>query len=277
MSIDSHYYIGHSHKVCQDYTTQNHNSVIVSDGCSSSPNTDIGARLIALEAAHYYFHADTNYLFDDLTKPVIDGLNNLKFELRLENQVFDATLLALRVEPSDAAFNNFNVCCFGDGVIAKLRTDGSIHVTIIEYPSGAPYYISYKMDTVRSDKYISMFGTSKLIKTFLISENGIKNYNEIETDALDPYIINSTIPNTNTICVAIMSDGVLSLTKQSDSETSKKRIPVETSEVLKKLLSFKNFTGEFVTRRLQRFQKECIELGWQNYDDISIGAIYLGK
>jgi len=43
------------------------------------------------------------------------------------------------------------------------------------------------------------------------------------------------------------------------------------------LFSFKNFNGQFVQRRMNKFLKDCNKDNWYNADDISLGVIYLGK
>ena len=54
MKADAYFEIGATHLVCQDYALAFANNeyayAIVSDGCTSSPNTDIGARLISVIA-----------------------------------------------------------------------------------------------------------------------------------------------------------------------------------------------------------------------------------
>lgn len=58
MNSDCYFEIGHSHTICQDYAlTGKINDVlsyaIISDGCSSSPLVDVGARLLAHSAKEY--------------------------------------------------------------------------------------------------------------------------------------------------------------------------------------------------------------------------------
>ena len=43
--------IGSSHTVCQDYARATDRLAVLSDGCSGSPDTDIGARLLVMAAA----------------------------------------------------------------------------------------------------------------------------------------------------------------------------------------------------------------------------------
>jgi hypothetical protein len=63
MKADSYFEIGSTHQVCQDYAlayaSDDFAYAIMSDGCTSSLNTDIGARLvsvIARDAINYLNH-----------------------------------------------------------------------------------------------------------------------------------------------------------------------------------------------------------------------------
>ena len=56
MTADAYFAIGRTHDVCQDYALASDDVpktwALVSDGCSSSPASDIGARLLGRAAAH---------------------------------------------------------------------------------------------------------------------------------------------------------------------------------------------------------------------------------
>ena len=47
MNSDSVFVKGYGHEVCEDYAYNTGDKVVISDGCSSADNTDIGSRLIA--------------------------------------------------------------------------------------------------------------------------------------------------------------------------------------------------------------------------------------
>ena len=48
-------------------------------------------------------------------------------------------------------------------------------------------------------------------------------------------------------------------------------------EILKDLLTFKNFNTHFVQRRMNKFRKNCAKKNWANGDDFSLAVIYLGE
>ena len=54
-TADAHFSIGKTHRVCEDYARagllpDGRAFAIVSDGCSSSPDTDFGSRLMTIAA-----------------------------------------------------------------------------------------------------------------------------------------------------------------------------------------------------------------------------------
>lgn len=137
MNYDSYFSIGAQHKVCQDYSSQGLSAglpyVIVSDGCSSSPNTDIGSRIVSLYSKHLLESKDIdslNYSGEESFHGKLLHMMESSNFLRLPNTSFDATLLTARVLDDES----YVVTCFGDGVIARLRNDGSIKITTVSRP-----------------------------------------------------------------------------------------------------------------------------------------------
>jgi hypothetical protein len=70
------------------------------------------------------------------------------------------------------------------------------------------------------------------------------------------------------ISVSICSDGISSYVDEN-----KKGIGLE--EVVPELVNYKNFTGEFVKKRMFFFNKKMISKKCHHYDDVSCGTIYL--
>ena len=73
-----------------------------------------------------------------------------------------------------------------------------------------------------------------------------------------------------------MSDGVHSFYETIKTETSKFNKSISYIEVLRELLTFKNYNKSFVQRRINKFRKTCIKRDWANADDVSLATIYLG-
>ena len=77
--------------------------------------------------------------------------------------------------------------------------------------------------------------------------------------------------------IAIMSDGVHSFYETISTDTSRSNKSLDYIDVIKKLISFKNFNNAFVQRRMNKFRKDCLKDGWGNADDLSLAVIYLGE
>jgi len=86
MEINSCFQIGKDHKICEDYAISGHDPfpyIIISDGCSSNLNTDIGSRILVsmtkknihLFNPEYYIDFVDNVIFQSKSLVSIMGLN----------------------------------------------------------------------------------------------------------------------------------------------------------------------------------------------------------
>jgi hypothetical protein len=280
MNSDSAFYIGKTHQVCQDYTVHNNNGqypfVIVSDGCSGSGHTDIGSRAVALEVNRMvqeaidrkwessksgYFNSD-NLLF------MMEDCEEAISHWKLNQSCLDATLLAATLYTNPQGELEYHLLCAGDGVLAKVKRDGTIEIIEIEYTSGAPLYLSYELNLGRKQQYAQAFGTERVIRRYVLRGQSDQPVSLTETKTSDLEFFSERGPVADNLILVAMSDGV-----QHFAEGQK---PVESWKVLHKLLQFKNFTGSFAQRRLHKFLKDTAALGWVNNDDVSLAAVYLG-
>jgi len=264
MHSDCFFFTGKSHNVCEDYsrcgrTNMGASYAIISDGCSSSEHTDIGARILVCSAEERIATTHEN-LFD---KKFIDNAARIcSCFPGVDTDCLDATLLSVI---SDDILVWIQV--IGDGVLGFINNDDSLDIIDIEYPSGAPWYLSYSLNKEREDKYIEKYGTKAIIsstKDGTITEQK-ERFQYFYVDRLAYKAI------------LLMSDGVKSFTKKVVSDSSKGNVPITYHEVLKELLAFKGYQGEFIKRRVKRFIKDMPKLGWENYDDVSVAGIYLGE
>lgn len=278
---DAGFLIGSTHTVCQDYAiagTKNGTSyAVVSDGCSGSPNSDIGARILATNVARWINNPTSYY-----GKPA--GLYHHAHEaswfvgqLDLPTSCLDATLL-IAVEEE----HQFRVCAWGDGVIAaRRRQTGLLQVTRVEFPSGYPAYPSYALsrDPLAAFQRHSGKGCWDIeVEDLEISEGGGSLCASRHTSSV--LARRKTIPSVDRIfpyedfdMVAVLSDGASSFVQQIQTETSIVNEPVPLASILQRALGFKSAAPGFVQRRLLRFRVECQKLHQLHMDDFSVAAL----
>lgn len=270
---DSYYEIGNSHVVCQDYArsgkfdiaVKEYHYAIVSDGCSSSKDTDVGSRLISLSVlkslrATYHEELIRDSQDSYITKSFYQRFKNrMEYEIKQQQysimglrEMFDATLL---VVVSDGV--TVDVLIYGDGLFSVNYKDKSRDIYSIEYESNAPYYLSYKaLSEERNDNYIKEFGKYNKILRFG-DKDYVLGFNEETSFTFEVSKIES---------ISIMSDGVHTFTKDRN------RINIDT--VVNEFTNFKNITGEFVNRRMLAYKRDCIKNNVKHEDDISIATLY---
>src|SRR5689334_13151177 len=125
MNSDCGFCIGDTHVVCQDYATAHGGEcayAILADGCSSSPDTDIGARLLVksagavLEAFAHDFVQDTDRALGRYYSAVLAKARAHAKRMELDRECLDATLLTLIASQS-----HWFAGVYGDGVLAARR------------------------------------------------------------------------------------------------------------------------------------------------------------
>jgi len=273
---DTFYTIGSSHRVCQDYASHivNEDEIAarLSDGCSTAPETDWGARVLVRTAE---INQDRNLLAEALAE---DASCSCKW-LHLSDECLSATLLEAKVYD-----DRLSASIIGDGVIvARYRGINSFVVSVSEFPSGAPFYPRYLLpdrdESGRTplERYVETYGSRwKFTEHFWDSFShklSVFNAKNCTVGVDFPAMINR-FPRENFDLVAIFSDGLHSFTRPVVTGTSRTREPVPIEEVLAELLAFKTYTGDFIARRCQAAFKKFRSLGWEHYDDFSMGAIY---
>lgn len=269
MNTGSAFYIGKTHKVCEDYTCHGlapEPYILVSDGCSSSPKTDFGSRILVQVSSDLF---EKNKDFD--IEEVLLEAEELRRLFNISQESLDATLLGAYVKGDE-----YHLLMCGDGVLVKTKHDGTMEVVLIEYPSGAPFYLSYNLNQTRKTGYIKHFTLEKKISTWQIQPDGAIE-NLLEREYRDDNHYQETGSCKDYKSISLMSDGVVSFYELLNTGTSKSENPILVHEVLKKLLDFKGFQGEFVERRVQKFRKECEKMNWYHADDISLATIFLGE
>lgn len=251
MNGDSYYTIGSTHEVCQDYAiVVNDQRIFLADGCSSSPNTDVGARIVAHAASCWQTDLDPFTLSQEIVKA--------SYGLRLPKGALDATLLI-----ADAQEKRFVVRVFGDGYVSYRDHSGQIEMIKISYPTDAPLYLSYWQDVSRWEKYKEKFGTVRRLEMgYIVPDRKRLTSEDIDKDPVRIQLAYETYD-----LVLLFSDGVASFLDENNE-----RIPPE--EIIKEMLQIKNYKGEFIKRRAKRFLKDAKKRGWTHFDDFSVAALY---
>jgi hypothetical protein len=258
MHSDSIFIIGESHKVCEDYAlhkdTEAGSLAIVCDGCSGSENTDVGARLLAHAAA----------VNEEPEKALFRAYVTAD-SLRLNELCLDATLLRI-FHSTELGITQANM--IGDGYIVH-KTQDKLIITEQTAPNGFPFYLSYQLDKRRKQLYLNTNGMPTIkVTTMKEVEDEILCCQEYKLgNSLMPLPI-STLLESHTI--AVFSDGVASFTDKNGEL-------IEPLIVIRKLMNFKNYTGNFVQRKMNAALKKFTKQGWSHQDDISMAAIYRGE
>lgn len=124
---DSYFEIGSTHKVCQDYAAHKDGFAVLSDGCSTSPNTDVGSRFICLN----------ELLEEPLPMKALISTAGL---VGVPKEALFATKLHVSVTENGEWLTPV---IDGDGYLLAVSNDGQIHLTLIEYPDNMPWYPVY--------------------------------------------------------------------------------------------------------------------------------------
>lgn len=270
--IDHLLKIGKIHEVCEDYIVSGYDPVpyiILSDGCSSSKDTDVGARILCHRARQYLQRCEIP----------LDSIN----EIEMGNYIIWSSklatdLLGLDITALDATliiaycYNNMlKVIIYGDGTIISTQKN-CIKIETIDYTKNTPYYLSYSLDRERKDIYHD----NKIIKTVeqyyssgdLENDSLVVGTQKYDKEYVRTYLIKPDKDKTILIC----SDGISSFLNREQSEFLHFR------NFIDDFISFKTLKGEFLKRRLLSKKGAITKLeqqGYEHVDDLSIGAFVI--
>jgi len=237
---------------------------VVSDGCSTGRETDVGARFV------------THAMRMELCERGLQGgdlpslqarLPPVKNPWGLSEQDMLATVIG-----AYATKNSGAVHLYGDGVIAFKYKDGTVSASRYEWSKNAPFYPAYRTaDTlaafgafygsepdpvVRTDAHLYTSGiVSRNVWRYPL-EAGRKGFH-YAIGRWEMYL------NLGLQYVAVFTDGVT----QVDG--------MNWEDVVKELLAFKTTTGAFAKRRLMAFVRNAEKNGRGCLDDISYAVIRL--
>jgi hypothetical protein len=277
MNTDSFFTIGSTHKVCQDYALDCKEDsiphIIISDGCSSAPHTDFGSRLLTKAAQmnvhlmHTSFDCNLLRLFDRS----IESANIYRKTLDLPIDSLSATLLAACVDKNAQVISTV---CVGDGAIIGRTKDGWLNIFEYEFKRGAPYYLRYELNPEDKTRYFKEFGNEVELHVTDVTPSGEFTSCKQQVEFTpEQFFFWHKFPLAKYDSVVLMTDGIQSFIKQEITGTSKQNNPVDSLEIIKELMNFKNYSGDFLQRRCQMAFRKFRTVGIQNYDDFSMAVI----
>lgn len=259
MLADAYFTAGRGHLVAQDYALASPADadtpwVVLCDGCSASPHTDVGARLLAHVVA-----GQLSVGAPDLPAAARKA-RQLADALGLPHSSLDATCLCLRL-----AHDVIEARVWGDGVVAWADGDGTRRVQVVDYPGGAPAYLSYGLDPRRGEAWRDGEHDRYVIRCRI----GAAPWQDLGRGrGTAPPL---RLPRSSVRWVAIGSDGLTAVQHRVPGQPSR---PVPVDEVLAELTRFATSAGRPLARRARRV---CGRLahrrGWTLGDDLSVAAL----
>ena len=283
INTDSFLTKGTSHPICQDYCLagiQSYNKdgkntdlpyAIISDGCSSSPETDFGSRILSTVARriipnitepNYLSMAGLGGIIISRSEEIIRNLGN--------SQSLDATLYLMMIK-NDLV----HIYRWGDGYVIIKKKSGEIRIHEIEYPSGFPYYLNYTFNQERLNIFGQKCKDFPIVLNSYTSESGnmadvIKHSytREFQCD-IDRLLVDLSSNDIQSILVC--SDGLGAFVKK---EPEKNLESVSPLYIAGKLIAIKGGKGKFLQRRCARMLDDLKSEYIQPMDDFSVAGYY---
>ena len=243
--------MGKTHKVCQDYAYSDASCLIISDGCSCSQNSDIGARILAL-CAKIVLQDYKERDYKQFGYTVITKARTIIDAMKLNKECLDATLIIAFPEE-----DYIRVFIYGDGFVINnlFSLSENLELKRIIYTSGAPYYLSYWIDKERLKGYHREFNGPLFIK------DGIS---VVETNYDSETSFTYFTPR-----ITIASDGLASFFSPSMG------VKIAEPDVAISMTSFKTLKGEFLKRRVLKAVQNYAKRNIYHMDDIALASFIL--
>lgn len=252
MHIDTFLRKGSTHYICEDYIIKSKNAVVLSDGCSSTENSDVGARLLSY-AANYELD---KILQKDFANSVITRASIAAKTIGVDAGALFCTL-GVMAKYSDAVVMQL----FGDGVMfVKTKSDNKLYVYIVNYEGNAPPYLAYLEDIYSKEAYLDTTKKRTIVTAVYTYEDGKIVNEELFSKEEDfkteiPFSKNVFLDTDEVEFCGIASDGFTTF-------------DMKFQDIVEGVANFKTTKGEFLKRRMKKFTKEN-----NHFDDISIGVM----
>ncbi len=269
---DSIFKIGKAHSVCQDYAANityppirntTYNVIALSDGCSSSLNTDWGSRFIVNESLGAVWWPK------NIKEIMLECQMNISYISDLDLSCLDATLLMATVGTSWDNKVSFSMKIYGDGVFAYRLKNDTVKITKVEFANNAPYYPAYEIFPERKKNYLEIFGGQKTITEYTIQDGKIINteVKVVEYNECDEYkFIVSDLKS-----FFLFSDGVETFHQVVKTETSKFTKDISTVDSVLEIMNCPTF-GPFLEKKYTKMSEQHAKQGIFHSDDLSVAA-----
>lgn len=265
INLDSYFTIGGDHNVCEDYAIHGDDPFpyfVVSDGCSSSKNTDFGSRMLVMATTNIFKTYPIETLRDmsekEIGMAIITQASIYMRTMNMNSDALDATLLIGYV---DVEADKVRVLMYGDGNLIVSVNDKVVRSTI-SYESGAPFYLNYQLNTNRLNSYKALESKNLEIETITDGMSESKTLDVFKFD--EPISYSFALPDIQWILLA--SDGI-----QTTHDANRKLVD-ETDEI-HQMFDFKTTRCEFINRRMKRWKKNNLKVSRNHADDISVAGL----
>lgn len=249
--------IGSSHKICEDYIIQGTSPlpyIILSDGCSTAENSEMGSRILCHLAKQYLQYWQGNFKNIDYWKLgtwVIHNAEQTARQLGLNRASLIATLtVAYKLD------DHIRIMMYGDGSIITSGVNG-ISIRTINYEGNRPYYLEYLIDPERHFAY-NQFSPLKTIDIYYDNSSRVTEHIAYDSPT------DITIPIDGNQLILPCSDGIDSFLEGTNN--------MKPLEFLPFMVALKNTKGKFLQRRLNKQMKAFQKGGITHFDDLSVGA-----
>lgn len=264
-NIDSYFEIGSSHKVCQDYAfwkqfyvnQETYSLCVVSDGCSSAPNSEFGSQMLCKSMGKIFEDAiiaenlEAWNIIAEINKKIaqiINSLGSIGVDAQLLSFAATANIL-LYEHTTDILY----IYLFGDGGYSLNSINGEKKFFRIEFANNAPYYPLYN----GSFNYERQFGTKYGTWQERIAENKWSNGVTGLKYTFDKCVDFSK--NYSSACV--FTDGLFSYQDESNNSVDK----------FDSLFDYKSLIGEFISRKMMFLKNKAKQNA--HYDDVAIAGL----
>lgn len=265
--VDSILRIGNSHKICEDYVLSKENGTffdkplcIISDGCSSSINTDVGSRILTWTSFKIFREIydikfdENNYL--QIGSRVYNEALKVCTNLHIPHFCLDATLIILWIDENDDCQEMYHIFMYGDGCIFTIDNENIIKSYEYDFSYNAPYYLSARILDFK--EYEEQFPNSLCTERINDIENRVFNCKE-------PVMLSFPVKDFKSVIIS--SDGIFSFIENST------KMKLKNAFIINQISKIKSFNGEFIKRRISRMISDFENSNLGHYDDISVAGI----